>query len=171
MARIVCQTYGLDHLLPFAVQSYGFWGKWQSFRQLYIGKNTLLQTVHCTIRVERAVMPALTRAGTPHLPSPFARHGRGGWFAGSCVSKLCPVRRFISWNTFSVISVYFRGFCVIYCPYMGRLGHVNGWKNDYSRVNGRLLVSKPKSVIRILVSVHFFLEQVFVLCKGAMRAL
>ena len=29
----------------------------------------------------------------------------------------------------------------------------------------------PKSVSRILVSVHFFLEQVFVLCKGAMRAL
>ena len=35
----------------------------------------------------------------------------------------------------------------------------------------RVLTFEPKSVSRILVSVHFFLEQVFVLCKGAMRAL
>ena len=40
-----------------------------------------------------------------------------------------------------------------------------------SKKASRVLTFEPKSVIRILVSVHFFLEQVFVLCKGAMRAL
>ena len=42
------------------------------------------------------------------------------------------------------------------------------WGRDVSHL---LKSVEPKSVIRILVSVHFFLEQVFVLCKGAMRAL